>query len=133
MVIRETLHCVFLKYAKSVGLNLGILNVHKQLSYNSLSPEIKKVCESLVMNTNRVSIEEVLTIFRSTSPQHNSLQQKDVWRKWDLWSKLTHSIIAGIDGRSFEGNWWSIDGRYDYCQQTFLNRENVLTTSCKIS
>ncbi len=61
--IRESLHCMFLRYAKLVGLNLGIINVQNQISYSKLSDKIRNLCKSLILNNVQVSIEEILNVF----------------------------------------------------------------------
>ncbi|KON71491.1 B12-dependent methionine synthase [Candidatus Hodgkinia cicadicola] len=95
--IRESLHCSFLKYAKHVGLNLGITNVQSQISYNKLSNKIRDLCVSLILNNRQVSIEEILDVFGTKFNVLSNEGNRGNWRDWNVKSRVIHAVISGID------------------------------------
>ncbi len=95
--IRESLHCVFLKNAKDVGLNLGILNVQSQITYESLSNKIRDLCEELILNKRQVLIEEILDVFNDKSNTVSGDESMHNWRDWHIKSRIIHAIVSGID------------------------------------
>ncbi|PIM95427.1 Methionine synthase [Candidatus Hodgkinia cicadicola] len=94
---RESLQCVFLRYAKLVGLNLGILNVHNKMSYNKLSKTVKDLCGSLILNNRQVSIEEISNVFGTKFNTSNDGGDGGNWRNWNVESRIVYAIVIGID------------------------------------
>ncbi|PIM96931.1 Methionine synthase [Candidatus Hodgkinia cicadicola] len=95
--IREALHCTFLRYAKLVGLNLGITNVQTQMVYSKLSDKIRNLCKSLIFNNRQVSIEEILDVFGNRFNVLSNGEIEGDWRKWNVKSRVIHAVISGID------------------------------------
>lgn len=63
LIIRESLHSVFLAHALKAGLNLGIVNVNKSINASELDSNIKSLCEQLIFNTEGLQIDEVVAKF----------------------------------------------------------------------
>ncbi len=63
LIIRESLHSVFLAQALKAGLNLGIVNVNRSVNASKLSPDIKSLCEQLIFNTKEFLIDEIVAKF----------------------------------------------------------------------
>ncbi len=61
--IRESLHSVFLLHAIKAGLNFGIINVNNQINANNLDVNVRSLCERLLLTTEPVSVDKVLTVF----------------------------------------------------------------------
>ncbi|XXM90166.1 methionine synthase [Candidatus Hodgkinia cicadicola] len=95
-LIRESLHSVFLAHAIKAGLNLGIINVNKQIDISSLNYNAVKLCEQLMFNIREFSIAEITETLSGKSRAYVT-KADSTWRKWDLKSKLSHAIITGID------------------------------------
>lgn len=60
LIIRESLHSVFLARALKAGLNLGIVNVNSSVSVSKLNDNIKSLCEQLIFNTKGLVIDEIV-------------------------------------------------------------------------
>ncbi|PIM95482.1 Methionine synthase [Candidatus Hodgkinia cicadicola] len=95
--IRSALHCMFIRYAKIVGLNLGIINVQNQIPYNELSDKVRNLCTSLIFNNRQVSMEEILNVFGTRFNTLSNVRDGDNWRNWNVKSRVIHAVIAGID------------------------------------
>lgn len=63
LIIRESLHSVFLAHALKAGLNLGIVNVNKSINANELNHNVRSLCEQLIFNSKEVLIDEVVAKF----------------------------------------------------------------------
>ncbi len=63
LIIRESLHSVFLAQALKAGLNLGIVNVNKSINASKLSPNIKSLCKQLIFNTKEFLVDEIVAKF----------------------------------------------------------------------
>ncbi|XXN13695.1 MAG: methionine synthase [Candidatus Hodgkinia cicadicola] len=97
LIIRESLHSVFLAQALKAGLNLGIVNVNKSLSASKLNSNIKSLCEQLIFNTKDFPIDETVAKLSGQKRGQQTLKLNEAWRKWDLKSKLSHAVINGIE------------------------------------
>ncbi|XXN13813.1 MAG: methionine synthase [Candidatus Hodgkinia cicadicola] len=95
-VIRESLHSVFLLHAVKAGLNLGIVNVNKQLSVSDLSPDIKRLSEQLIFNLKEFSVDEIVLRF-SGQRAEQAAKRDEAWRSWSLKSRLCHAVVNGIE------------------------------------
>ncbi|XXM93670.1 methionine synthase [Candidatus Hodgkinia cicadicola] len=94
--IRESIHSVFLNYAAKAGLNMGIVNVNKQISVNNLSSSVSSLCTKLVLNTKEFSVDEVVATFGKQSLV-KSKPFSETWRHWKLHSKITYAVVNGIE------------------------------------
>ncbi|AHL31045.1 MAG: putative B12-dependent methionine synthase [Candidatus Hodgkinia cicadicola] len=97
LIIRESLHSVFLAHALKAGLNLGIVNVNKSINANELNHNVRSLCEQLIFNSKEVLIDEVVAKFGNQKRVERALKLNEAWRKWDLKSKLSHAVINGIE------------------------------------
>ena len=95
--LREALHSVFIRYAKLVRLNLGILNVQKQISYNKLNTKIKNLCASLISEDRQITTEEIFNVFDIRLSTSENGEDGNNWRNWSINSRLIHAIIMGND------------------------------------
>ncbi|ATY93472.1 Methionine synthase [Candidatus Hodgkinia cicadicola] len=95
--IRESLHSVFLLHAIKAGLNFGIINVNNQINANNLDVNVRSLCERLLLTTEPVSVDKVLTVFGRQRCAKQAIETEETWRKWDLKSKLVHAVINGVE------------------------------------
>ena len=59
--IRESIHSVFLEHAVfESGMDMGIVNAKEMLAYDKLEPDLKDLCEDLVMNKKPEATEHML-------------------------------------------------------------------------
>lgn len=97
--VREAMHSVFLFHAIRAGLDMGIVNAGMLEIYEEIDPQLRAMCEAVVLNKHPRATEELLDfaekIKSSTDQQKASVQ--DEWRSWPLQQRISHSLVKGID------------------------------------
>ncbi len=97
--VREAMHSVFLFYAIKAGMDMGIVNAGQLVVYDEIEPELKKLCEDVILNRNNENNEatEKLIAFAETVKQKGKEEKKDdAWRNTSVEERLKHSLINGI-------------------------------------
>ncbi len=97
--VREAMHSVFLYYAIKAGMDMGIVNAGQLVVYDEIEPELKKLCEDVILNHNNDNNEatEKLIVFAETVKQKGKEEKKDdAWRNTPVEERLKHSLVNGI-------------------------------------
>ncbi|MPC32211.1 Methionine synthase [Portunus trituberculatus] len=95
--MREAMHSVFLYHAIKAGMDMGIVNAGCLPVYDDIEPELLKLCEALLWNTDPDCTEKLLAYAdQSTNQLRNSVVQDD-WRTKSVEERLQYSLIKGID------------------------------------
>jgi 5-methyltetrahydrofolate--homocysteine methyltransferase len=97
--VREAMHSVFLYYAIKAGMNMGIVNAGQLIVYDEIEPELKQLCEDVILNRNNDSNEatEKLIVFAETVKKKDKTEKKDdAWRNTSVEERLKHSLVNGI-------------------------------------
>ncbi len=97
--VREAMHSVFLYYAIKVGMNMGIVNAGQLVVYDEIEPELRNLCEDVILNRNNENNEstEKLIAFAETVKSKGKVQVKDeAWRNGTVEERLSHSLVNGI-------------------------------------
>jgi 5-methyltetrahydrofolate--homocysteine methyltransferase len=97
--VREAMHSVFLYYAIKAGMDMGIVNAGQLVVYDEIEPELRKLCEDVILNRNNESNEatEKLIAFAENVKTINKVQVKDeAWRSGSVAERLKHALINGI-------------------------------------
>lgn len=96
-VMREAMHSVFLYHAIKAGMDMGIVNAGCLPVYDDIDPELLKLCEALLWNTDPDCTEKLLAYAdQSTNQLRNKVAQDD-WRTKSVEERLQYSLIKGID------------------------------------
>src|SRR6188472_3002093 len=93
--VREAMHSVFLYYAINAGMDMGIVNAGQLVIYDEIEPELKKLCEDVILNKNNDNNEatEKLIAFAETVKQKGKQEKKDdAWRNTTVEERLKHSL-----------------------------------------
>ena len=66
--VREAMHSVFLYYAIKAGMDMGIVNAGQLVVYDEIEPQLRKLCEDVILNRNNDNNEatEKLIAFAET-------------------------------------------------------------------
>lgn len=96
-VIREAMHSVFLYYAIKSGMDMGIVNAGALPVYDDIPKELRDLCESVILNTDPMGTEKLLTYAQSLSKQEKKVEAEDEWRNTNVEERLEYSLIKGID------------------------------------
>src|SRR5215470_9679915 len=55
--VREAMHSVFLYHAIKAGMDMGIVNAGQLIVYDEIEPELRKLCEDVILNKNNENNE----------------------------------------------------------------------------
>src|SRR6195256_4083260 len=97
--VREAIHSVFLYYAIKAGMDMGIVNAGQLVVYDEIEPQLRELCESVLLNRNNDNNEatEKLIQFAETVKATDKVEKKDdVWRTTSVEERLKHSLVNGI-------------------------------------
>jgi 5-methyltetrahydrofolate--homocysteine methyltransferase len=97
--VREAMHSVFLYYAIKAGMDMGIVNAGQLVVYDEIEPELKKLCEDVILNRNNDNNEatEKLIAFAETVKAKGKVEVKDeAWRNNSVEERLKHALVNGI-------------------------------------
>ncbi len=96
--VREAMHCVFLYHAIQAGMDMGIVNAGQLAIYENLDPELRELCEDVVLNRRPDATERLLEAapkFKGEGPANDN--RKDMtWREWPVAKRLEHALVNGI-------------------------------------
>ena len=97
--VREAMNSVFLYYAIRAGMDMGIVNAGQLVVYDEIEPQLKKLCEDVILNRNNDNNEatESLIGFAETVKAKGKENIKDEsWRESSVEERLKHSLVNGI-------------------------------------
>src|SRR6187431_3196928 len=97
--VREAMHSVFLLYAIKAGMDMGIVNAGQLVVYDEIEPDLRKLCEDVILNRNNDNNEatEKLIAFAETVKAKGKVEVKDeAWRNTSVEERLKHSLVNGI-------------------------------------
>ena len=100
--VREAMHSVFLYHAISAGLDMGIVNAGMLEIFEKINPELRQKVEAVVLNSNPAASELLLELAEKiraevVQPSGTAAPIVQDWRKESLESRMTHSLVKGID------------------------------------
>src|SRR5690606_25148306 len=97
--VREAMHAVFLYHAIKAGLDMGIVNAGQLIVYDEIEPQLRQLCEDVVLNRNNDNNEatEKLIVFAETVKAQDKVEKKDdAWRQTPVEERLKHALVNGI-------------------------------------
>jgi 5-methyltetrahydrofolate--homocysteine methyltransferase len=96
--VREAMHSVFLYHCIKAGMDMGIVNAGQLGSYDDLDPELRELCEDVVLNRRKDSTERLLEAApRFKGDGSVAVSGKDLaWRELPVEKRLEHALVAGI-------------------------------------
>ncbi len=97
--VRESMHSVFLYHAIKAGMGMGIVNAGQLVVYDQIEPELKTLCEDVILNRNNNNNEatEKLIAFADTVKKKDKVEKKDdAWRSNTVEERLKHALVNGI-------------------------------------
>ena len=94
----EAMHSVFLLRTIKAGMRLGIVNAGQLAVYDQIDPELRELCEDVVLARRPDATERLLDAaarFAGTGEQAADPVAAE-WRSWDVDRRLEHSLVNGI-------------------------------------
>ena len=95
--VREAMHSVFLYHAIKSGMRMGIVNPTLLEIYDDIPKELLKYVEDVILNRKDDATEKLLDYAEKVSNSSIKEEKKEAWRDLDLQTRLTHSLVKGID------------------------------------
>ncbi|MBB4398269.1 methionine synthase [Bradyrhizobium sp. ERR14] len=95
--VREAMHSVFLYHAIKAGMDMGIVNAGQMIVYDDIDPELRQVCEDVVLNRDPGASERLLALAEKFRGNKTQAKEADLaWREWPVEKRLSHSLVHGI-------------------------------------
>lgn len=95
--VREAMHSVFLYHAIKAGMDMGIVNAGQMIVYDDIDPELRQVCEDVILNRDPGASERLLELAEKFRGQGKETKEKDLsWREWPVEKRLSHALVHGI-------------------------------------
>ncbi len=97
--VREAMHAVFLYHAIKAGMDMGIVNAGQLAVYDQIEPNLKTLCEDVILNKNNDNNEatEKLIEFATTVKAKDKEEKKDeAWRSEPVEKRLSYALVNGI-------------------------------------
>lgn len=95
--VREAMHSVFLYHAIKAGMDMGIVNAGQMVVYDDIDPELRQVCEDVILNRDPGASERLLALAEKFRGNKTQTKEADLaWREWPVTKRLSHSLVHGI-------------------------------------
>jgi 5-methyltetrahydrofolate--homocysteine methyltransferase len=96
--VREAMHASFLYHAIKHGMNLGIVNPTILEVYDEINENLLKLVEDVLFDKSNDATERLLEYAETIKDyKKNSEIVIQEWRNEPLQSRITHSLVKGID------------------------------------
>jgi 5-methyltetrahydrofolate--homocysteine methyltransferase len=95
--VREAMHSVFLYHAIKAGMDMGIVNAGQMIVYDDIDPELRQVCEDVILNRDAGASERLLQLAEKFRGKERQAKETDLaWREWPVDKRLSHALVHGI-------------------------------------
>jgi 5-methyltetrahydrofolate--homocysteine methyltransferase len=95
--VREAMHSVFLYHAIKAGMDMGIVNAGQMIVYDDIDPELRQVCEDVILNGDPGASERLLALAEKFRGKEKQVRETDLaWREWPVDKRLSHALVHGI-------------------------------------
>ena len=96
--VREAMHSVFLLKAVEAGMRMGIVNAGQLAVYDQIDPELRELCEDVVLARRDDATERLLDAAARFAGDGAEAVDPAVaeWRSWDVARRIDHALVNGI-------------------------------------
>ncbi len=95
--VREAIHAVFLYHAIKAGMDMGIVNAGQLVIYDAIEPQLKELCEDVVLNRRPDATERLVSFAEKVKGKGKEEEKKDeTWRTTSVEERLKHALVNGI-------------------------------------
>ncbi|KAB2939515.1 MAG: methionine synthase [Hyphomicrobium sp.] len=97
--VREAMHSVFLYHAIQAGMDMGIVNAGQLALYDDIDPELRELCEDVVLNRRPDATDRLLEAAPKFKGDGGGAKPKEKdlsWREASVEQRLTHALVHGI-------------------------------------
>jgi 5-methyltetrahydrofolate--homocysteine methyltransferase len=94
--VREAMHGVFLYYAIKAGMDMGIVNAGALVVYDQIEPQLKQLCEDVVLNHSPDATDKLLAFADTVKAKGKEEVKNEAWRSGNVEERLKHALVNGI-------------------------------------
>jgi 5-methyltetrahydrofolate--homocysteine methyltransferase len=95
--VRQAMHSVFLYHAIEAGMDMGIVNAGQLTLYDDIPPELRELCEDVVLNRRDDATDRLLEAAPKFKGEGTKKKEQDLsWREAPVGERLTHALVHGI-------------------------------------
>ncbi len=97
--VRQAMHSVFLYHAIQAGMDMGIVNAGQLALYDDIDPELRELCEDVVLNRRPDATDRLLEAapkFKGDGGVQKNVKDLS-WRESPVEARLTHALVHGIN------------------------------------
>ncbi len=94
--VREAMHAVFLYHAIKAGMDMGIVNAGQLQIYENIDPELKELCEDVILNRKEDATDKLLAFAETVKAKGKEIVKDEAWRKEEVQKRLSHALVNGI-------------------------------------
>jgi 5-methyltetrahydrofolate--homocysteine methyltransferase len=94
--VRESMHSVFLYYAIKAGMDMGIVNAGALVVYDEIEPQLKQLCEDVVLNRSPEATDKLLAFADTVKAKGKEEVKNEAWRSGNVEERLKHALVNGI-------------------------------------
>src|SRR5207237_4634159 len=76
---------------------MGIVNAGQMIGYDDIDPELREVCEDVILNRDASASEKLLQLAEKFRGKEKQTKEQDLaWREWPVEKRLSHALVHGI-------------------------------------
>src|SRR6476660_1944735 len=94
--VREAIHAVFLYHAIRAGMDMGIVNAGQLVVYDEIEPQLKELCEDVILNRRPDSTERLVNFAETVKAKGKEEIRDESWRLSSVEERLKHALVNGI-------------------------------------
>ncbi|MGJ0508013.1 MAG: methionine synthase [Methylocystis sp.] len=95
--VREAMHSVFLYHAIQAGMDMGIVNAGQLAVYAEIDPELRDLCEDVVLNRRKDATERLVEAAEKFKGAGAKSAEKDAaWREHSVEKRLEYALVNGV-------------------------------------
>jgi 5-methyltetrahydrofolate--homocysteine methyltransferase len=94
--VREAMHSVFLYHAIKAGMDMGIVNAGQLVVYDEIEPQLRELCEDVVLNRNPDATDKLLAFADTVKAKGKEEKKDEAWRGTPVEERLKHALVNGI-------------------------------------
>ena len=78
-------------------MDMGIVNAGQMVVYDDIDPELRQVCEDVILNRDPGASERLLALAEKFRGKQTQTKEQDLaWREWPVEKRLCHALVHGI-------------------------------------
>ncbi|MDI9337462.1 MAG: methionine synthase [Alphaproteobacteria bacterium] len=99
--VRQAMHTIFLYHAIKAGMTMGIVNAGQLTVYDTIEPELRTLCERVILNQNNANNQATEELIAKAS-SYKSTETKNLvvqlaWRSLSVEKRIAKALVDGLN------------------------------------